>query len=51
MTGAIACGLEWRIEAIPTKPFDSPPELVARNPLSTIPTLVTDEGRPPFTAR
>jgi glutathione S-transferase len=41
---AIARGLDGRIERIPTNPHVSPPELLADNPLSKVPALVTDDG-------
>lgn len=41
---AIARGLDDRIELAPVNPNLSPPELLADNPLSKIPTLVTDDG-------
>lgn len=41
-------GLAERVEEIITDPFAAapPPELLAANPLSRIPTLITDEGWP-----
>ncbi len=44
MACAILRGLEGRIETVPTNPHQSPPELLAANPLSKVPGLVTDEG-------
>lgn len=41
---AIACGLESRIERVTTNPWESPPDLLARNPLAKVPCLVTDDG-------
>jgi glutathione S-transferase len=41
---AITRGLDARIELMPTNPNESPPELLADNPLSKVPTLVTDDG-------
>ena len=41
---AIARGLDARIELVPCNPNVSPPELLAQNPLSKIPTLITDDG-------
>lgn len=37
-------GLQDLIEEIPSDPFAPPPELLAANPLSRIPTLVTEKG-------
>lgn len=37
-------GLTDSIEEIQVDPFDPPPELLAANPLSRIPTLVTEKG-------
>jgi glutathione S-transferase len=44
MACAIARGIEGRIETIATNPHESPPALLAANPLSKVPTLVTDDG-------
>ena len=41
---AIACGLQNRIEKLTTNPWDSPATLLAHNPLSKVPCLVTDDG-------
>lgn len=41
---AIARGLDPEIELVPTNPHISPPELLAANPLSKIPCLVTNDG-------
>ena len=41
---AIVRGLESRIEKHTTNPHASPPDLVADNPLSKVPCLVTDDG-------
>jgi glutathione S-transferase len=41
---AITLGLDHRIERIPTNAHESPAALVAANPLSKVPTLVTDDG-------
>ncbi len=41
---AIARGLEGRIELVPCNPNTSPAALLADNPLSKVPTLVTDDG-------
>jgi glutathione S-transferase len=44
MACAIARGIDRQIEQIPTNPHESPPALLAANPLSRIPCLVTDDG-------
>ena len=44
MACAIARGLEGRIEQVRSNPHVSPAELLADNPLSRIPALVTDSG-------
>jgi glutathione S-transferase len=44
MACAITRGLEGRIEKLPTNPHESPAALVADNPLSKVPCLVTDDG-------
>lgn len=44
MAAAIHRGLAGRIERIPTNPHQSPPELLAANPLSKVPCLITDDG-------
>ena len=44
MACAIACGLEDRITKLPTNPWQSPPELLAQNPLAKVPCLITDDG-------
>lgn len=36
--------LSEQVEEIDTDPFSPPPELLAANPLSRIPTLITDKG-------
>ena len=41
---AITRGLEGRIQLVPADPHSSPPELLAHNPLSKVPCLVTDDG-------
>ena len=43
MACAIIRGLDGRIEKIPTNPHASPVELLAENPLSKVPCLVTDD--------
>ena len=42
----VACerGLLDQIEQVPTNPHERAPDLVAANPLSKVPTLVTDDG-------
>lgn len=44
MACAIARGLDQRIEKLPTNPHQSPADLLAANPLSKVPGLVTDDG-------
>lgn len=44
MACAIARGIERRIEAVSTDPHVSPAALLAANPLSKIPCLITDDG-------
>ena len=44
MACAIIRGLDGRIEKIPSNPHASPPDLLADNPLSKVPCLVTDDG-------
>ncbi|MGH7044466.1 MAG: glutathione S-transferase N-terminal domain-containing protein, partial [Acetobacteraceae bacterium] len=44
MACAVARGLEGRIEIVPTNPHQSPPGLLAVNPLSRVPALVRDDG-------
>jgi glutathione S-transferase len=41
---AIIRGLDGRIERHPTNPHVSPADLVADNPLSKVPCLITDDG-------
>ena len=41
---AVEHGLFDRIERIIANPHDVPPELIAHNPLSKVPALVTDDG-------
>jgi glutathione S-transferase len=41
---AIIRGLDGQIEKIPTNPHASPPDLIADNPLSKVPCLVTEDG-------
>ncbi len=43
MACAIIRGLDSRIAKIPTNPHASPTELLAENPLSKVPALVTDD--------
>ena len=44
MACAITRGLDGQIERLPTNPHQSPPSLLADNPLSRVPCLVTDDG-------
>jgi len=44
MACAIARGIDGRIELVRTNPHESPANLLADNPLSKIPALVTDDG-------
>ena len=44
MACAIARDLHERIALIPTNPHASPPDLLAANPLSLVPCLVTEDG-------
>ena len=44
MACAIIRGLDGQIRKIPTNPHASPPDLVADNPLSKVPCLVTEDG-------
>jgi glutathione S-transferase len=44
MACAIARDLDGRIELVPTNPHASPPALLAANPLSKVPCLITDDG-------
>lgn len=44
MACAIARGIAGRIETVPANPYASSPELLADNPLSKVPALVTDDG-------
>jgi glutathione S-transferase len=41
---AIIRGLDGRIERHPSNPHESPADLVAENPLSKVPCLITDDG-------
>lgn len=41
---AIARGIDGEIERVRTNPHQSPPSLLADNPLSKVPCLVTDDG-------
>lgn len=41
---AMLGGVESRIERVGTDPWSSPPALLARNPLSKVPCLVTEDG-------
>jgi glutathione S-transferase len=44
MATAIAAGVEPTIERVTTNPWESPPALLAKNPLAKVPCLVTDDG-------
>ena len=44
MACAITRGIEGQITLVPADPWASPAELVADNPLSKVPCLVTDDG-------
>ncbi|MBV9756050.1 MAG: glutathione S-transferase N-terminal domain-containing protein [Alphaproteobacteria bacterium] len=44
MACAIEREIDGQIERLPTNPHASPPELLACNPLSKVPCLVTDDG-------
>ena len=44
LASAITRNLDAQIELVPVNPHASPPELIAHNPLSKIPCLVTDDG-------
>lgn len=44
MATAIQRGIADRIEKLPSNPHASPPELLAQNPLSKVPCLITDDG-------
>lgn len=44
MATAIAAGVVDRIEKAPTNPWESPPDLLAQNPLAKLPCLITVEG-------
>lgn len=44
MAVAIIRGLDGRIKKIPSNPHELPADLVADNPLSKVPCLVTDDG-------
>jgi glutathione S-transferase len=48
---AIARGLDSQITLVPTNPHESSAELLAANPLSKIPCLVTDDGEGIFDSR
>lgn len=51
MACAILRGIEGRIEIVVTDPHASPEALLQDNPLSKVPALVTDDGRPVFDSR
>lgn len=44
MVCAILRGLDGKIEKVSSNPHQSPPELLADNPLSRVPAMVTDGG-------
>jgi len=44
MACAIQRGIADRIETTPSNPHASPPDLLAQNPLSKVPCLITDDG-------
>ncbi len=44
MACAIEREIDGRIETLPTNPHASPPELIAQNPLSKVPCLITEDG-------
>ncbi|MBV9783487.1 MAG: glutathione S-transferase N-terminal domain-containing protein [Acidisphaera sp.] len=44
MACAIAREIDGQIELVATNPHESPPGLLAHNPLSKVPTLVTEDG-------
>ncbi len=44
MACAITRGIDGQIEKVPTNPHVSPPGLLADNPLSKVPCLVTEDG-------
>lgn len=44
MACAIARGLDGQITKVPCNPHESPADLLAQNPLSKVPCLVTDDG-------
>ena len=48
MACAIIRGLDTRVEKHSTNPHESPVDLVADNPLSKVPCLITDDGLPMF---
>ncbi len=48
---AIARGIDGQIRRVETNPHVSPPELLADNPLSKVPCLVTEDGLALFDSR
>ncbi|MDD2877920.1 MAG: glutathione S-transferase N-terminal domain-containing protein [Acidiphilium sp.] len=48
MACAVARGINLQIGKIPTNPHESPAALIAMNPLSKVPCLVTEDGFPLF---
>lgn len=51
MASAILRDIDGRIEIVVTDPHASPEALLQDNPLSKVPTLVTDDGRAVFDSR
>jgi glutathione S-transferase len=51
MLAVLMRGLEERVDLLPTNPHESPDALLAQNPLSKVPCLVTVEGLPLFDSR
>lgn len=48
MVCAMVRGIDRQIEIVPTNPAQSGPDLVAANPLSKVPCLVTSDGKAMF---
>ena len=44
MATAIAAGVEAQIDRVTTNPWESPPDLLAQNPLAKVPCLVIADG-------
>jgi glutathione S-transferase len=51
MACAIAREIDRQIETVPTNPHVSPVDLIAANPLSKVPCLITSDGRAMFDSR